>query len=182
VFASAVTVIAAVPSKFTPLIARAVCSAVAVAALPVVEPEEPDTFPVTLPVRLPEKVPVTVPVKVGLAIGALAFSCVWIAEVTPLTYPSSVGVTAEETMFLLASAYTTVEAVRPEKLIVPELEIPVRPDIASTSLIITPLFCTLSPLGPFQRTIALSVLDPGPSTPPLAEVGGHLNSAMISTS
>lgn len=44
--AAAVTVIAAVPSKLTPLIARAVASAVAVAALPVVLP----LLPVMLPV------------------------------------------------------------------------------------------------------------------------------------
>ena len=44
---------------------RAVASAVAVAALPVVEPEEPVTlpvtFPVTFPVTLPENVAVMVP-------------------------------------------------------------------------------------------------------------------------
>jgi hypothetical protein len=55
--AAAVTVIAAVPSKFTPLIARAVCNAVAVAAFPVVEPDEPLTFPVTFPVSAAEIVP-----------------------------------------------------------------------------------------------------------------------------
>jgi hypothetical protein len=62
--AAAVTVIAAVPSKFVPLIARAVARAVAVAALPVVEPEEPETLPVTLPVKLPVKVPAMAPVPV----------------------------------------------------------------------------------------------------------------------
>ena len=36
---------------------RAVCKAVAVAALPVVEPDVPLTFPVTFPVILPENVP-----------------------------------------------------------------------------------------------------------------------------
>lgn len=65
--AAAATVIGAVPSKLTPLIARGVCNAVAVAALPVVEPEDPDTLPVTLPVRLPvtlpDKFPVTLPVN-----------------------------------------------------------------------------------------------------------------------
>tara|TARA_R100001086_G_scaffold118986_1_gene61138 strand:- start:50 stop:373 length:324 start_codon:yes stop_codon:yes gene_type:complete len=59
--AAAVTVIAAVPSKSVPLIARAVARAVAVAALPVAEPAVPEQFPVTLPVMLPEKVPVIVP-------------------------------------------------------------------------------------------------------------------------
>jgi hypothetical protein len=46
---------------------------VAVAALPVVEPDEPDTLPVTLPVRLPVKVPAIapVPVMVGSAIVGL---------------------------------------------------------------------------------------------------------------
>ena len=46
VLAAAVTVIGAEPSKLTPLMARAVASTVAVAALPVVEPEEPVTEPV----------------------------------------------------------------------------------------------------------------------------------------
>ncbi len=43
----------AVPSNDTPPIVRAVCKAVAVAAFPVDEPDEPVTFPVTLPVRFP---------------------------------------------------------------------------------------------------------------------------------
>ena len=41
----------AVPSKDTPPILRAVCKAVAVAALPVVEPDVPETLPVTFPTR-----------------------------------------------------------------------------------------------------------------------------------
>ena len=41
---AAVTVIGAVPSKSTPLIALAVASAVAVAALPVHVPEDHETF------------------------------------------------------------------------------------------------------------------------------------------
>lgn len=45
VLESAVTVISLVPSKATPFMLRAVCSLVAVAALPVVEPEEPVTDP-----------------------------------------------------------------------------------------------------------------------------------------
>ena len=43
--AAAVTVMFAVPSKLVPLMARAVCNAVAVAALPVVLPLEPVTLP-----------------------------------------------------------------------------------------------------------------------------------------
>ena len=48
--------------QFAPLAA----SAVAVAALPVVLPDEPETLPVTFPVRLPLNVPVVVPGSVGL--------------------------------------------------------------------------------------------------------------------
>ena len=48
--------ISAVPSKDTPPIFLAVSNAVAVAALPVVEPDDPLTLPVTLPVRFPTKV------------------------------------------------------------------------------------------------------------------------------
>ena len=50
--AAAATVIFEVPSKETPLMVRAVCKAVAVAAFPVVEPDDPETFPVTFPTRL----------------------------------------------------------------------------------------------------------------------------------
>ena len=39
------------PSKDTPPIVLAVASFVAVAALPVVDPDVPETLPVTLPVR-----------------------------------------------------------------------------------------------------------------------------------
>ena len=42
----------AVPSNDTPPIVLAVSKAVAVAALPVVEPDDPETLPVTLPVTL----------------------------------------------------------------------------------------------------------------------------------
>ena len=48
--------IAAVPSNDTPPIALAVANAVAVAALPVQEPDEPDALPVTLPVKAPVNV------------------------------------------------------------------------------------------------------------------------------
>ena len=42
-----------VPSKETPAIVLAVSKAVAVAAFPVVEPDDPETLPVTLPVNAP---------------------------------------------------------------------------------------------------------------------------------
>jgi len=61
--AAAATVIAAEPSKFTPFIVFPGDSFVAVAALPVVDPEEPVTLPVTFPVNGPTKLPaVTAPV------------------------------------------------------------------------------------------------------------------------
>jgi hypothetical protein len=54
----------AVPSKLTPPIVLAVASAVAVAAFPVVEPEDPEQLPVTFPVYGPAKASeVTVPSK-----------------------------------------------------------------------------------------------------------------------
>ena len=43
------------PSKETPAIVLAVASFVAVAALPVQDPDDPEAFPVTLPVHGPEK-------------------------------------------------------------------------------------------------------------------------------
>ena len=43
----------AVPSKLTPPIFLAVSKAVAVAALPVQDPELPEALPVTLPVKAP---------------------------------------------------------------------------------------------------------------------------------
>ena len=51
--------ISAVPSNDCPPIALAVASLVAVAALPVVDPDEPETLPVTLPTNV---VAVTIPV------------------------------------------------------------------------------------------------------------------------
>ena len=50
-----------VPSNDTPPIFLAVSRAVAVAAFPVQEPDDPDVFPVTFPVMFPEKVEVIVP-------------------------------------------------------------------------------------------------------------------------
>ncbi len=41
------------PSKLTPAMVLAVANFVAVAALPVVDPDVPETLPVTLPVRFP---------------------------------------------------------------------------------------------------------------------------------
>jgi hypothetical protein len=55
--AADVTVIFPLPSKLVPLMVLAFCKTVAVAALPVVEPEVPDTFPVTFPVRAAVIVP-----------------------------------------------------------------------------------------------------------------------------
>ena len=53
------TAILAVPSNDVPPIVLAVASAVAVAAFPVVDPEDPVTFPDTLPVKAPIKVVAT---------------------------------------------------------------------------------------------------------------------------
>ena len=58
----------AVPSKDTPPIVLAFCSAVAVAAFPVVDPDEPETLPVTLPVSAPTNVvAVTTPATLTLS-------------------------------------------------------------------------------------------------------------------
>ena len=54
----------------------------------------------------------TVPVKVGEAIGALALSCVWMAEVTPLKCPSSALVTALTATFPFSSETNPLLAVR----------------------------------------------------------------------
>ena len=77
---AAVTVIAAEPSKSTPLIALAVANAVAVAALPVQEPEDPEAFPVKLPVTLPVTSPVRLPVT----------SPVKLPVTSPVTFPVNV--------------------------------------------------------------------------------------------
>ena len=60
-------VMSAVPSKDTPPMFRAVARAVAVAARPVVEPEEPETLPVTSPtnaVEVIEVAPVMTPASI----------------------------------------------------------------------------------------------------------------------
>jgi len=74
-FASAATTIGAEPSKFTPFIVFPGDNFVAVAALPVVDPEEPVTFPVTFPVKLPETSPVTFPVNGPTKLPAVNCSC-----------------------------------------------------------------------------------------------------------
>lgn len=55
---------------------------------------------------------VTVPVNVGLAVGDLAFNCVCIADVTPLTYPTSVEVVLAAERFPDPSVTNAREAVR----------------------------------------------------------------------
>ena len=75
---------AAVPSNDVPPIVRAVANAVAVAALPVHEPDDPEVLPVTLPVRLPVKaVEVKTPV-LGLYVRPVSVSmpCVPVAPST----------------------------------------------------------------------------------------------------
>ncbi len=57
----------AVPSNDTPPIFLAVAKAVAVAALPVVLPDDPDVLPVTLPVKFPVIVPPAVIAPVATA-------------------------------------------------------------------------------------------------------------------
>ncbi len=74
----------AVPSNDTPAIVLALASAVAVAALPVQDPDEPDVLPVTLPVKLPTNTDdVRVPVD-GLYVYPVSVSndCVPVAPST----------------------------------------------------------------------------------------------------
>ena len=54
----------AVPSKDTPPIVRAFCNAVAVAAFPVQDPDEPDALPVRAPTKV---VAVTTPATLTLS-------------------------------------------------------------------------------------------------------------------
>ena len=56
----------AVPSNDWPFMVLAVSRAVAVAAFPVVDPEDPDVLPVTFPVKLPVTSPVTLPTRLPL--------------------------------------------------------------------------------------------------------------------
>jgi len=78
--AFAVTVMLAVPSKLTPLIVRGFCKAVAVAAFPVVEPEEPVTDPLIgfVTVRF-----ASVPTLVSEELTTVAFS------VVPVSVPAA---------------------------------------------------------------------------------------------
>ena len=54
------------PSKDTPAIVLALASLVAVAALPVHEPDEPEALPVTLPVTAVSYTHLTLPTKSGV--------------------------------------------------------------------------------------------------------------------
>ena len=85
-----------VPSKLCPAIVLAVSKAVAVAAFPVVDPEEPDTLPVTLPVILPVNVPAIAPVPVIVGLVKVLFVNVWVpANVATVESIATVSVLPE---------------------------------------------------------------------------------------
>ena len=85
-----------VPSKLCPAIVLAVSNAVAVAAFPVVDPEEPDTLPVTLPVILPVNVPAIAPVPVIVGLVKVLFVNVWVpANVATVESIATVSVLPE---------------------------------------------------------------------------------------
>ena len=109
VAALAVTVIAADPSKSTPLMARAVCKAVAVAALPVVLPDEPLALPVRFAVIvLAEKLPY--PSRATMAEAVLADAAV-VAELLTFSAVEIVSSFVSEIAALaLMSAFTITPA------------------------------------------------------------------------
>ena len=72
------------PSKPTPAIVLEVASLVAVAALPVVDPEVPETLPVTLPVRFPMNVVAVVVPDTFTFCRKVAFVLVLILSVTAI--------------------------------------------------------------------------------------------------
>ena len=96
VLPAAVTVIAAVPSKFTPLMARAVCRAVAVAALPV-------RFAVIVPaLKLPDASRATIAeavladaavVALLLTLSAVAMVSSFVSEIAALALMSALTIT-----------------------------------------------------------------------------------------
>ena len=72
------------PSKLTPAIVLAFANAVAVAALPVQDPDEPDALPVTLPVRFPMNVVAVVVPDTLTFCRKVAFVLVLILSVTAI--------------------------------------------------------------------------------------------------
>ena len=74
----------ALPLNATPPMVRLVASVVAVAALPVHDPEEPDVLPVTLPVKLP----VTLPVRLEVMVSGNRASSIF--KLAPVILPTSV--------------------------------------------------------------------------------------------
>lgn len=90
--AAAVIVIGALPSKFVPFMARAVCSVVAVSALPVVLPEDPEQLPVTLPVNAAVIVPAAKLPDTSRATTVLAVFA--LATPVPVGNPVKIGVTS----------------------------------------------------------------------------------------
>jgi hypothetical protein len=106
--AAAVMVIGPVPSKLTPLIARAVCKAVAVAALPVVLPElpviEPEIGLVTVsPVNVPTEVILVCAAPVTVAAEPVTEPAIGLVTVSPVNVPTEV--------ILVCAAPVTVAAV-----------------------------------------------------------------------
>ena len=72
------------PSKLTPPMVLAFANAVAVAALPVQDPDEPDVLPVTLPIRFPMNVVAVVVPDTLTFCRKVAFVLVLILSVTAI--------------------------------------------------------------------------------------------------
>ena len=72
------------PSKLTPPMVLAFANAVAVAAFPVLDPDEPETLPVTLPVRFPMNVVAVVVPDTLTFCRKVAFVLVLILSVTAI--------------------------------------------------------------------------------------------------
>jgi hypothetical protein len=152
----------AVPLNETPPMVLAVCKAVAVAALPVVDPEEPDTLPVKLAVivpaeKLPEASRKTI-VEAVLAVAAVIVALfAWLvivpavvadvavealpdnaAVIVPaLKLPEASRATIVEAVFRLVALDATVNVEAPAWLAVNEAE-PDRP-VPDTAIVSAPL-------------------------------------------
>jgi hypothetical protein len=115
------------PSKLTPPIFLAVSSAVAVAALPVQDPDEPDALPVTLPVNAPTKVvavvtPVKNPSPSGLSVIPLPTRTPDLAVTTPIE-----------------STFVTSSYVNTPPIVTLPLNVPVAPLTALTVILGVPV-------------------------------------------
>ena len=181
--AVAVTVIAALPSKLTPLIVRAVCNAVAVLALPVNAPVNPVDVTLVKPANVVDVAPNAVDVepivtelfvKLALAMLDNVLELPLIVLLVNVSAPANVAnvpVVGNVTLVVAVDVNVVAKAplvvkLPPSVIVLPLLFTPVPPYCPATAVPcqvpvpIVPTLVKLEPVTPEPRVVALSTLVP----------------------